>query len=288
MVRKLVSLVNIVCIMILGITIYLDNNQGFAQGEFKEEIAQTEVETYNHPVASPEERVYAAALNKMGINVSLTGEQMGRDISASRSLTHCKAIVYQALKSLPQEHVSEIKHLTLRMSDSGNRGLGGGHSVIVRCGNVSDSELVAVMVHEMGHIVDIGLLDGDFFSGKSEFLDGNIPIYNDDLSLGFYRISWKNSSEMREGVSSADFVTGYATTDPFEDFAESYIMYVLHGTEFRMMARWNDSLQAKYDYIKVNIFDNKEFTGLARDFSVGSRVYDSTLISYDIKKFLKD
>lgn len=288
MVRKLVSLVNIVCIMILGITIYLDNNQGFAQGKFEEDIAQTEVETYNHFAASPEERLYAAALNEMGINVSLTGEQMGQDISASRSLTHCKAIVYQTLKSLPQGHVSEVKHLTLRMSDSGNRGLGGGHSIIIRCGNVSDSELVAVMVHEMGHIVDIGLLNGDFFSGKSEFLDGNIPIYNDDLSLGFYRISWKNSSEMRAESGPADFVTGYAMTDPFEDFAESYIMYTLHGTEFRMMARWNDSLQAKYDYIKVNIFDNKEFTSLAGDFSVGSRVYDSTLISYDMKKFLKD
>ncbi|MBU1992825.1 hypothetical protein KKG51_03970 [Patescibacteria group bacterium] len=298
MVKRIVSLINIVLIAFLGITIYLDNNTSIAQDYFDypktNTLAAEEVEAYTHFAANLEEKEdmrYAAALSEMDLNILLKGEIDGRIFDDApggtpRSLTHCKAIVYRTLEALPEEHVSKLKHLILRMEEDGNRGLGGSHTIFLRCMDVSDLELAAVLVHEMGHIVDLGVNDGSYFSGKSEFVDGMVPIYNDDLSLNFYRISWKDAETVKEDATDMDFVTGYATTDPFEDFAESYIMYTLQGSRFRMMARSNEALQAKYEFLKTYIFDNKEFTSLVGNARSTDRHYDSTLLSYNITKFM--
>jgi hypothetical protein len=288
MVRKLVSIVNIVCVLTLGTTVYLDhNNLDSAQDKLKangkNSIAEDAPEKYNHFAALENESNEAAALSEFDMNISFTGE-MGRGFGSS--LTHCKALVYKTLKSLPEDHVSELKHLTFRMADSGNRGLGGSHAIVIRCGGVSDNELAAVMIHEMGHVTDIGMVSGSFLSGKSEFVDGTVPIYKDDKSLEFYRISWKDSENLKDNAEKKDFVTGYAATDPFEDFAESYIMYVLHGAKFRTMTRWNEKLRQKYDYLRVNIFDNKEFNGLMGNVSPYQRRYDSTLIPYELDQLV--
>ena len=46
---------------------------------------------------------------------------------------------------------------------------------------------VLIFVHELGHVVDLGLLKGKNRQA-SEFRDGSTPIYSDDQSLNFYRI----------------------------------------------------------------------------------------------------
>jgi len=172
------------------------------------------------------------------------------EIVPSKTLEYCESLVYRTLKSLPERSVKHLKHLTLYFADKGRRGLGGGDTVILRCQNVSDDELVSVLVHEMGHVTDTGVLVGHTSKGRSEFNDGVNPVYNDDPSLGFYRISFINEKSLKKDASSLDFVSGYAMTDPFEDFAESYNFYILHGPTFREMAKYNDVLRQKYDFLK--------------------------------------
>jgi hypothetical protein len=119
-------------------------------------------------------------------------------------------------------------------------------------------------------------------------MDGKNPVYNDDLSLDFYRISFLNEKELRSESNDLDFVSGYALSDPFEDFAESYTFYILHGNEFRQLAAENYKLALKYRFLKEKVFNGKEYdkddNSLIAFFN--QRNYDTTVLDFDLKKFL--
>ncbi|MCC7197281.1 hypothetical protein IT413_03775 [Candidatus Peregrinibacteria bacterium] len=231
----------------------------------------------------------AAKLSELGVKL-----HPGTDFESSdpkpteSSLNHCKSLVYKTLASLPPRHASQLKNLTLYFSDSGRRGLGGGSTIILRCQNVTDEELISVLVHEMGHVVDTGSLQGSAENGASGFVDGTAPVYSDDPSAEFYSLSFKNENTLRDDMTDLDFVSGYSKSDVFEDFAESYAYYVLHGNEFRELAYNNGTLAVKYDFLKNKVFNGKEyFTGdEQKKVDVLARNYDVTILPYNMKSFL--
>lgn len=233
------------------------------------------------------EEGYAEELEDLGIKLHPGSEYLEGADGNELSLTHCKSLVYRTLKSLPEEPVSQLKHLTLYFSDTGRRGLGGGSTIILRCQNVTDAELVGVLVHEMGHITDTGVMGGSAHFGKSSYVDGSKPIYNNDASLDFYKLSFVDDETVKQTATRLDFVSGYAMTDPFEDFAESYAYYILHGTEFRTLAKSNKVLDKKYEYLKKRVFDGKEYFN-GKEIRKGqerTRSYDVTVLPYDMTKF---
>jgi len=276
--------------LILGIFLFLvinvQNIPRTYQYYFAENIDNAYSDEYNHSAALAEAS-YARALDGLGINLHPGTTYNKNSQSDPRSLNHCKSLVYKTLQSVPKAHGDHLQNLTLYFAD-GRRGLGGGSTIILRCSNVSDQELVSVLVHEIGHIVDTGLKTGTPDSGASEFKDGHIPIYKNDVSLRFYRISWENDTTRKPHSKDSDFVTGYAKTDPFEDFAETYNFYLLHGRQFRAMAKTNNILNRKYLFMKYFIFSGKEY-----DYNTFTAVnphhrhYDSTLLSYDFTRFMK-
>lgn len=261
------------------------NISAFYQDEFQNDLADAGTETYNNHAASIDDH-YASQLESLGLRLYPGSSYKKESRSTLSSLNHCKSLVFQTLTSLPEEHREHLQHLTLYFAE-GRRGLGGGSTIILRCSDVDDAELSSVLVHEMGHIVDTGLKTGKSWTGKSEFMDGSVPIYNDDPSLRFYRISWENDYTTKSDAESTDFVTGYAMTDPYEDFAESYNYYVLHGRQFKEMAKYNINLRRKYLYIKYFIFAGKEFNNDPSELeNAQDRNYDSTVLAYDYEKFL--
>lgn len=201
-------------------------------------------------------------------------------------LTECKALIFQALQALPKSHARQLKQLTFMFDTSLRRGYGGQTSIRLRCTDISDEELVAVFRHEIGHLVDTGLKKGSFFSGASDFRDGGIAIYNDDPSISFYRISWLNQNIIKD-KNSLNFISGYANTDPFEDFAESYNAYISQGSRFRTYAKNNSTLARKYYILKKHFFANLEY-GLteepANNYHPLVRSYDTTTLSYNLEK----
>lgn len=231
---------------------------------------------------------YTDKLEDMGITLHPGTEVDPSNTDSIRSLNHCKSLVYSTLKSLPPEPVSHLKHLTLNLSDKGRRGLGGGDQIVLRCQNVEDEELVAVLVHEMGHVMDTGVMSGNLFGGLSEYMDGAAPIYKNDPSLDFYMISWVNHKQKKETADELDFVSGYAMTDPFEDFAETYAYYILHGDEFKTLTKYNESIKKKYAYMREFVFDGKEYLN-ENDTKVKVEVlhrnYDVTVLPYDMDEF---
>lgn len=241
-------------------------------------------ETVSHPSAAKDAN-YASRLDELGLSLHAQIDSTQEFDSNSEELSHCKALVYRTLKSLPSEPVSKLKNLTLVFSESARRGLGGGSTIYLRCVNVSDEELVSVLVHEMGHIMDTGVLSGDASAGESSFKDGPNPVYKNDLSLPFYKVSFDSENKLQEQAQRKDFVSGYAMSDPFEDFAETYAYYVLHGDEFKKMAKNNSKLTRKYYYMKYFVFGGKEFSN-GNLLNLRMVNYDVTVLDYDLSRFL--
>ncbi len=190
-------------------------------------------------------------------------------------------------KTLPTEHTATLETLMLDFSPDAYRGLGGKTLIIIRAANIDPAESIAVLIHEIGHTVDLGHLKHINTRQKSAFTDNSTPIYIGDPSLDFYKISWRNDKIRKSSASNLDFVSGYALTDPFEDFAESYVYYVLHNKDFKSKAKTSAVLYQKYQFMKNKVFNGKEFdTGKVLYKGLNNRPWDITLMEYDLNKFL--
>lgn len=270
--------------MIFGLN--LNTDTGLNQYFNNENLVKGSAVEYNR-LAAWRESNREEKLEDLGIVLHPGSEFMPGSDGTPRSLNHCQTLVYKTLKSLPSEPVNKLKHLTLYFADEGRRGLGGGNTIILRCQNVTDEELVAVLVHEMGHIMDTGVMNGSYETGASSYSDGSIRVYLNDSSVEFYDISWEREDKLKSGANKYGFVSGYAMSDPFEDFAESYAYYILHGIEFRTLAKQNKTLAKKYDFFKNKVFNGVEYeNGIeAREVKTGRRHYDVTVLPYDLDKF---
>ena len=138
---------------------------------------------------------------------------------------------------------------------------------------MSDNEFLSVLIHEFGHYYDIYSLPATSFGDRSQ---------------DFYDISWDSVSIMREWSVQEDFVSGYSMTNQYEDFAESYVYYILHNEDFIYRSISNEKLAQKYKYIRENIFSKNQF--LQEDFSsdeLKKYYWDITKLNVDVKKFLQ-
>jgi hypothetical protein len=97
----------------------------------------------------------------------------------------------------------------------------------------SDSEQLKVFVHELGHIVDIFYLKKGILADPSDI---------------FYAISWESFNTKKAGQKITDFVSGYALSNKYEDFAETFAFYIFHNEDFRNRAKKDSFLQKKYDF----------------------------------------
>ncbi len=126
------------------------------------------------------------------------------------------------------------------------------------------TEVGKVLVHELGHMVDIYFLTS---SGLSP-----------DPSKSFYTISWSEPSVIKANMSSTAFVSGYAATNQYEDFAESFAMYVFHNSAFKARASKQPYLQKKYDFLHEKVF-GEYFQNTAYEVSpVPAKIWDVTKV----------
>lgn len=139
---------------------------------------------------------------------------------------------------------------------------------------MSDEEFLSVLIHEFAHYIDIYALPGSHFGDESQ---------------KFYDISWESVSVMKKGLDGSDFVSGYAMTNKYEDFAESYTYYVLHNKDFSKKSQKSKILAKKYDFFKNYIFDKNMF--FKENFSAWEEYkpyyWDVTKIPIDVKNFLQ-
>lgn len=93
---------------------------------------------------------------------------------------------------------------------------------------------------------------------------------------------------MKPGQKRLDFVSGYAMTNRYEDFAESYTFYVLHNDYFLLKAQDSRVLLQKYNFFSEYVFED-EFLRDTQKLSTEKLLeyyWDTTKVPFDIKKFL--
>ncbi len=138
-------------------------------------------------------------------------------------------------------------------------------SITLGSGMTNLPEVSKVLVHEIGHMIDI-----------YTFRKG---IRKADLSDDFYAISWKDATTIKAGISQTSFVSGYAATNQYEDFAESFTFYVFHNQEFQKRAEKNEHLKQKYTFLKTNVFGST-FTGSSYEKNtIPKKIWDTTKIA---------
>jgi len=108
----------------------------------------------------------------------------------------------------------------------------------------NNDEALAVFIHEFWHYIDL------YFLEKKIFLD---------VSDKFYEISWESTKIKKQDQMVNDFVSWYAMTNKYEDFAESFTYYIIHNRDFLEKSKKSNIIKTKYDFFSNYIFKNKEF-----------------------------
>jgi hypothetical protein len=172
-------------------------------------------------------------------------------------LVECKSLALNKIATF-SEIVDSLEKFVIHDRTDLRRGLANSSKIYLRC-LPDKQEFINVLVHEIGHVVDLGHLVGSETTIDTNFHDFGTPVKLDDSSYDFYSISWIDNDTWRVSTSNESFVSGYAATDPFEDFAESFMMYVLYPEVFVEMASNNWQLFRKYNFMKNTVFDGVEF-----------------------------
>lgn len=185
------------------------------------------------------------------------------------------------LKRLPVGCRRSLTSFYVEYNQSPNRGLSGAGGMMILTGLVPDAEFVALLVHECGHIVGLADMAGTPEAGTTSFYDGSEPIFANDPSLGFYRISWTSAKQKKKGMTSSAFVSGYAKTDAFEDFAETFAFYALQRSQFERLSATNPILRAKYEWMARNVFtDASTVLSEGKPRTIASLPWDITKLEY--------
>lgn len=186
------------------------------------------------------------------------------------------------LRFLPQIHYRSLRNIKVQENGTQKRrGMANSSTVILNRKNIPDSEFVAVFLHELGHVVDLGMLSSK--RGPISTFNG---VYESDPSVKFYGVAWDSEIQKKPLLSQSDFISGYGGTDPYEDFAESYNFYLLHGEEFRNRAKKNTAWAERYNFLKKSVFFGSEFNFSADFFQYPQYFFDTTVLSYNFDKFL--
>lgn len=190
-----------------------------------------------------------------------------------------RIIADQVLRALRSPCTSNVKHFYVRYDQPESRGFASAHTIILD-GDVPDNEFRTLLVHEFAHTMDLGCMIGTPASGPSNFRDGHEVIYRDDPSILFYGISWQDEQTKLPATRGADFASGYAASDPFEDLAESVTYFVFQNDTFRLRTETNPTLAAKFAWIEQYLFPHPVNIATGNHRWNGIVPWDSTKLPY--------
>lgn len=173
------------------------------------------------------------------------------------------------INSLLPPHPSPV---VIKPEYNNNAGLANGSSITLYAGGRTINEMVATAIHEVAHNIDDGVLVGSG-SQMSNFREFGEYLPANDPSLEYYKISWEHDKKIKGNF----FCSRYGKTDPYEDFAECFTIYVINGSWFKQQG---GEAVAKYEYIKA-LFGGREFLNETKDWNEGQ--YATTRAGFTIQ-----
>jgi hypothetical protein len=176
-----------------------------------------------------------------------------------------------------------LQEITLYPTIGNRRGSSSWYKITFHLGKLLyQNEFFQVFSHEMGHIIDLGLLQGSSRKKSATYTEFDKSVFAvNDPSLEYYALSRDSEKIRKKGMKKKDFCSGYGMSDPFEDFAECHNLYLNHQDLFRLFARSSSTLKDKYNFL-ANLYEGMYFSDTEEDyddFSSESRVWDTTRIS---------
>lgn len=131
------------------------------------------------------------------------------------------------------------------------------HNIVINVDQLSDEEFVEVLTHELGHIVDLWIIQWDSKKLHTLYTEFNKQQFSiNDISLLFYSFSRDSEFERKKDSKKQDFCSTYAMTNPFEDFAECFNLYLNHNNYFNSIKKSSIVLEKKYNFLS-QIFQNQ-------------------------------
>ena len=231
-----------------------------------------------HPVE--ENRVILSAPSKEPVAIAKSETPLLPIVNQKNIRPKDQKLLSEVLNWMTPLCRQNLKHLVVRYDRKADRGQSTSSTILLRGGMPVD-ETVAVMIHECGHIIDLGAHKGTPSAGTSGFPDGPTPTYNDDPSILFYQISWQNPWKRKMNATEEDFISGYAMSDPWEDVAESIVYYALHEDVFRKRAAENEALMKKLEWVETYVFGEEFETAPMSGIDEGI-VWDVTKLAHGL------
>lgn len=128
-------------------------------------------------------------------------------------------------------------------------------------------EYSQLSTHELGHIFDLGFLQWNSKQKNPNFTEFKKTVFaNNDPSLLYYAISWNWENVRKAWAKQKNFCSWYGMSNPFEDFAECYNLYINHNAMFKNIATKDPKLAKKYNFMATVLewkYLNKATTNLA-------------------------
>lgn len=155
-------------------------------------------------------------------------------------------------------------------------------TIVINTYNLDALEFYEVLVHELGHIIDLGLLKWNSRKLDPDYTEFQKKVFAiDDPSLKYYQISRENEWLKKRNIQTKDFCSRYGSSDPFEDFAECFNLYINHNSYFKALSNSNAILQEKYNFIaNLTTHDAGAPRAIKDNYNIATdhRYWDSTRI----------
>lgn len=178
-----------------------------------------------------------------------------------------------------------LKTLELKKDIDKDRWLAGHSLVRINLWKIKSlQEFVEVLTHELGHVVDLWVLEWTTSKAyDAKFTEFGEPAFRtDDISLWFYELSRESEKTRKKTITEWNFCSWYGSSNPFEDFAEHFNCYLNHNSFFFELANVDPVMFKKYQFF-AKLFENDYISAPKRDFAKstkyaqdGTRPWDTT------------
>lgn len=153
-----------------------------------------------------------------------------------------------------------LENITLKKEDNTNRWYSNHNNIVLNVNKLPYREYMQVLTHELGHIVDLGWINGSSKIKHQAYTEfGKEVFWIDDISLLYYALSRDSESTRNKTTDKKDFCSIYGMSNPFEDFAECFNLYLSHNGYFNYIKKSSTILDQKYT-IMAKIFNNEHIT----------------------------
>ncbi len=210
-----------------------------------------------------------------------------KDFSAQQKYMYTTFLVY--IFSQIDDNVLISNYIPLRthvgkvyfdLNNEDPRWLAGHHNMKINVRQMRTAkELFEVLIHETGHLFDLGSLVDTSWKKSSKFLEfWRKSFWENDHSIKLYQLSRDSSTKAKNSAHYTEFPTSYGTTNVNEEFAEFFNTFLTHQALAIKIAKSNPVAMQKYQFFREIFGKFYMFADIEtyKTFDEKIRVYDST------------